>query len=52
MAVDGNVLAVIVLNGKVNSINCDLMISELVLVLETECIITAGIMFQSDIQIR
>ena len=48
MAVDGKVLAVIVLNGEVNSINCDLMITELVL--ETECSNTSGILLQSDIK--
>ena len=48
MAVDGKVLAVIVLNGEVNSINCDMMIAELVL--ETECSNISGILLQSDIK--
>ena len=39
VAIDGKVLAVIVLNGKVDSINCDLVIAKLVL--ETECSNTA-----------
>ena len=49
MAVDGKVLAVNVLKGEVNSINCDLMIAELVL--ETECSKTAGIRFQCIIKV-
>ena len=50
MAVDGKVLAVIVLNGEVNSINWDLMILVAELVPETECSNTSGILLQSDIK--